>query len=122
MFQSALLFFRKRGVVLRKRNCRVEIYFSKDELEALTKKVRRAGLSREGFCRRILNGAEIKEAPPTDLPMLIQEIRRVGCNLDRLLKRDNAVGLPEASQLREALEDNRAVEKLVVDTYTDSSD
>ena len=122
MFQSALLFFRKRGVVLRKRNSRVEIYFSKDELEALTKKVRRAGLSREGFCRRILNGAEVKEAPPADLPMLIRELRQVGCKLDSLLKRADAVGLPEAYQLREALEDNRAVEKLVVDTYTSSSD
>ena len=49
---------------MRKRNCRVEIYFTKTELEVLTKNVRKAGLSREGYCRRILNGAEVKEAPP----------------------------------------------------------
>ena len=123
MSQSALLFFGKRGVVLRKRNSRVEIYFSKDELEALTKKVRRAGLSREGFCRRILNGAEVKEAPPADLPVLIQELRRVGCSLDLLLKLANDAGLPAvAYQLRGAMERNRAVEKLIVDTYTGSSD
>ena len=48
---------------MRKRNCRVEIYFTKTELETLTKKVRRSGLSREGYCRRILNGAVVKEAP-----------------------------------------------------------
>lgn len=35
---------------MRKRNCRVEIYFTKDELESLTKKVRKSGLSRESFC------------------------------------------------------------------------
>lgn len=34
---------------MRKRNCRVEIYFTKDELESLTKKVRKSGLSRESF-------------------------------------------------------------------------
>lgn len=28
---------------MRKRNCRVEIYFTKDELESLTKKVRKSG-------------------------------------------------------------------------------
>lgn len=63
---------------MRKRNCRVEIYFTKDELESLTKKVRKSGLSRESFCRHLLNGAEIKEAPSADVPMLINEVRRVG--------------------------------------------
>jgi len=62
---------------MRKRNCRVEIYFTKDELESLTKKVRKSGLSRESFCRHLLNGAEIKEAPSADVPMLINEVRRV---------------------------------------------
>lgn len=69
---------------MRKRNCRVEIYFTKDELESLTKKVRKSGLSRESFCRHLLNGAEIKEAPSADVPMLINEVRRVGYNCQRL--------------------------------------
>ena len=43
---------------MRKRNCRVEIYFTKDELESLTKKVRKSGLSRESFCRHLLNGGD----------------------------------------------------------------
>lgn len=70
---------------MRKRNCRVEIYFTKDELESLTKKVRKSGLSRESFCRYLLNGAEIKEAPSADVPMLINEVRRVGYNIDQIL-------------------------------------
>ena len=69
---------------MRKRNCRVEIYFTKDELESLTKKVRKSGLSRESFCRHLLNGAEIKEAPSADVPMLINEVRRVGYNIDQM--------------------------------------
>lgn len=107
---------------MRKRNCRVEIYFNKTELEILTKKVRKAGLSREGYCRRILNGVEVKEAPPADVPMLIREVRRVGYNIDQILKRANSIGLLDVPQLRKALEDNRAVEKLIADTYTTPSD
>ena len=49
---------------MRKRNCRIEIYFTPSELENLTKKVCKSGLSREGYCRRILNGSVVKEAPP----------------------------------------------------------
>lgn len=71
---------------MRKRNYRVEIYFTKNELEALMKKVRKAGLSREGYCRRILNGAVVKEHPPAEVPLLIREVRRVGFNIDQLFR------------------------------------
>jgi hypothetical protein len=103
---------------VRKRNCRVEIYFTKDELETLTKKVRKTSLSREGFCRQVLNAAEVKEAPPADVPMLIREVRRVGYNIDQLLKIANAKGLLDVPQLRKALADNRAVEKMIMEAYT----
>lgn len=106
---------------MRKRNCRVEIYFTKNELENLTKKVRKSGLSREGYCRRILNGAEVKENPPADIPVLIREVRRVGYNIDQILKLANAKGLLDVPRLRKTLDDNRAVEKLIVDTYTTPS-
>lgn len=105
-----------------KRNTAMMLRFTKSEMDVLTKKSRKAGLSREGFCRRTLNGVEVKEAPPADLPTLIQEIRHVGCCLDQLLKRANNASVLEASQLREALEGNRAMEKLVVETYTTRSD
>lgn len=107
---------------MRKRNCRVEIYFTKTELEALTKKVRKAGLSREGYCRRILNGAVVKENPPAEVPLLIREVRRVGYNIDQLLIIARTKNWLIAKELEKALEDNRAVEKMIVDTYTTPAD
>ena len=100
----------------------MKIRFTRGELDALTKKARKSGFSREGYSRRILNGATVKENPPADVPMLIREVRRVGYNIDQILKRANSIGLPDVPQLRKALEDNRAVEKLIVDTYTTPSD
>lgn len=107
---------------MRKRNCRVEIYFTKTELEALTKKVRKAGLSREGYCRRILNESVVKENPPADVPMLIREVRRIGCNIDQLLMIARTKNWLIVKELEKALESNRAMEKLIVDTYTTPSD
>lgn len=101
---------------MRKRNYRVEIYFTRSELENLTKKVRRTGLSRESFCRHVLNGATVKEAPPADVPMLIQELRRVGNSISE------AKTMLDATLLNEALESNRAVEKLVSEAYASESD
>ena len=109
-------------MIFLRRTLEMKIRFTRAELDALTKKSRRTGLSREGYCRRILNGAEVKEAPPVEVPVLIREVRRVGCNIDQILKRAISIGLLDVPQLRKALEDNRAVEKLIVDTYTISSD
>ena len=107
---------------MRKRNCRVVVYFSKFELDALTKKIRRSRLSREGFIRAAVADKEIKDGPTADVPALIQEVRRVGSNLNQILKRANSIGLLDVPQLRKALEDNRAVEKMIVDTYTTPAD
>ena len=56
---------------MRKRNCRVVVYFSKDELDALTKKIRKSHLSREGFIRAAVAGKEVKDGPTADVPALI---------------------------------------------------
>ena len=109
-------------MIVLKRTLEMKVRFTKTELDALTKKARKSGLSREGYCRRVLNGTEVKEAPPADVPVLIQEVRRVGNNLNQIMKRANALGLLDVPQLRKALEDNRAVEKLIADTYTVPSD
>lgn len=105
-----------------KRTLEMKIRFTKGELDTLTKKSRKAGLSREGYCRRILNGSEVKETPPADVPTLIWEMRRVGTELNQILKLANAKGLLDVPRLRKALDSNRAAEKLVVETYTGSTD
>ena len=103
---------------MRKRNCRFEICFTKDELSDLTKKARKARLSNGAFVRRAISDLEVKEAPPADVPMLIREVRCVGYNIDQILKIANSQGLVDVPQLYKALEDNRTVEKLIVKAYT----
>ena len=109
-------------MIVLKRTLEMKVRFTKTEMDALTKKARKSGLSREGYCRRVLNGTEVKEAPPADVPVLIREVRRVGNTLNQIMKRANALGLMDVPQLRKALDENRVVEKLIVDAYTTSSD
>ena len=109
-------------MIFLRRTLEMKIRFTRGELDDLTKKSRKAGLSREGYCRRILNGAEVKEAPPVEVPVLIREVRRVGYNIDQILKLANAKGLLDVPRLRKALDENRDVEKLISDTYTTAAD
>ena len=103
---------------MRRRNCRVEIYFTKEELETLTKKYRKAGLSREGYCRRVLNDSVVKEAPPADLHILIMEVRRVGANIDQILKKANGLGFIDLPMLRRELANLAEVERTIIDAYS----
>ena len=103
---------------MKKRNCRFEVRFTKDELSDLTKKARKARLTNAAFIRCAVCVAEVREAPPADVPLLIGEVRRVGYNIDQILKLANARGMLDVPRLRKALDDNRAVERMIADAYT----
>lgn len=103
---------------MRKRNCRIEIYFTKDELDTLMTKVQKTNLSREGFCRQVLNAAEVREAPSADVKELLRLMRRIGGNINQLLHRANTVGFIDTVQLRKDLMELREARRLIVDAYT----
>ena len=105
-----------------KRTLEMKVRFTKAELDELTKKAKKAGLSREGYSRRVLNGETVKEAPPVDVPVLIREVRRVGSNIEQVLKRANTIGLLDVPQFRRALEELKAVEQSIKDAYTTAHD
>ena len=102
-----------------KRNCRFEVRLTKDEYYDLTKKARRAGLTTGAFVRMAVAGQEVHEAPSVDVPILIREVRRVGSNIDQILKIANGKGLLEVPDLRKALEENRTVDVHVLEDGSD---
>ena len=103
---------------MRKRNCRIEIYFTKDELDALMTKVQKTNLSREGFCRQVLNAAEVREAPSADVKELLRLMRRIGGNINQLLHRANMVGFVDTVQLRKDLAELRQARQAIMLAYT----
>ena len=104
---------------MRKRNCRLEVCFTKDELSDLTKKARKARLSKGGFIRCAVRGLEVKEAPSVETMLLLRELKRVGYNLDQLLKRANSIGLLDVPQMRKVLENVDTAAKTVIASYDD---
>ena len=103
---------------MKKRIYEIKIRFSPDELATLNEQVKKAGISREQFCRNAIQGVAIRENPPADIHKLIWEVRRVGNNIDQILTIANARGLLDVPQLRKAMADLRDVEKLIADAYS----
>ncbi len=111
----------RKAESMRSRNHRIVFYLNDTELDSLERKVKRSGLSREGFIRKAVKDVQIKEAPPAELPQFIREIRRVGSNIDQILMIANARGLLDVPQLRKVISDLRDMEKRIVQVYTDKS-
>lgn len=101
-----------------KRNIRFELRLTEDELTELTMKAQKANLTNSAFVRRAIRGLEVKEAPPADVPVLLRDVRRVGYNIDQILKVANSQGLVDVPKLRNALEENHAASKAILDAFT----
>ena len=101
-----------------KRNCRFELRLTEDELTELTMKAQKANLTNSAFVRRAIRGLEVKEAPPVDVPVLLRDVRRVGYNINQILKIANSQGLLDVPQLRKALDENHEAARQIIAAYT----
>ena len=102
---------------MRKRTCSMLIRLTPEEMAHIGQKAKAANVSREEFCRQVLCGIELKEAPPAEYYDLIMEVRRVGSNINQILKKANALGLVDVPLIRKALEDNHATEEMLWQTF-----
>lgn len=68
-----------------KRKNRVEIRLSDDELKLLNGAVERSGRSRESYIRALINGYVPCERRTPDFTEFIEQLRRIGNNLNQLV-------------------------------------
>ena len=95
---------------MRKRNNRVEVYLTDEEIFSLTKKVEQSGLSRERYIRKLLEESRVYEAPPVDFPKLIKGVNRVGSNIEQILRVANSKHIIDVPRLRNELDELDAIE------------
>ena len=104
------------------RKCRLEFRLTKSELTDLTRKARKARLTNSAFIRRAIRDQEVKEAPPVDVPILIREVKRVGYNLDQLLRVANAQGLMDVPLLQKTLGEVHGLVSRIIRAYAMAED
>lgn len=71
---------------MKKRTHTMCLRLTESEMQRLTDKAKKAGMSREQFCRSILDGAEVRELPNIEYRQFIRELRRIGSNIDQILR------------------------------------
>ena len=98
---------------MRKRNIRIQFWLDKKEAEALDKKVRRSGLSREAYLRHLVNGLVPWEAPPPDYFSMMRELHGIGNNLNQIAQKAHVLQVMDVQRYDEAVRQfERTVKKI----------
>lgn len=84
---------------------------SNEDFDTLSNQAKQCGISKTQVMYSAWEGLIIKEAPPIDYYEIIIQLRRIGSNINQLLKLANAKGIIISGDLRKALEENRKLEK-----------
>lgn len=98
---------------MRKRNNRIVFYLTDEECSTLNNKIVKSGLSREEFIRRTLAGKKIIEQPPLELHDMIFQLRRVGYNLNQLLRIANSEKFLDVPKTRTCIEEIFSLERAI---------
>ena len=72
---------------MRKRNVAILFSLNRKEAEALDKKVKKSGLSREAYLRHLISGVVPRDAPPPDYYSMMRELHRIGNNLNQIAQK-----------------------------------
>ncbi len=84
---------------MRRRNNRIVIHVSDDELETINFNAEVLKLSREKYIRETLNKTDFIVPPPIDYRYFIIEFNRIGNNLNQLVKQIHATNNIHANDL-----------------------
>ena len=69
------------------------------------------------FLAKRVENVVIKESPPADVPYLLREIKRIGNNINQILRIANANGFIDTPRLRSALDELSEANQLIYRTY-----
>lgn len=98
---------------MRKRNIAILFRLNRKEAEALDKRVKKSGLSREAYLRQLINGLVPKNAPPPDYYSMMRELHQIGNNLNQIAQKAHVLNVIDVQRYdREVRRFQQAVEQI----------
>ena len=75
------------------RTVEIKVRLNRKEAEALNKRVKKSGLSREAYLRHIIDGAVPRESPPPNYFLFMRELHNVGNNLNQIARKAHVLNV-----------------------------
>jgi len=98
---------------MRKRNIQIITRLDEDEHERFMKRVKKSGLSQEGYMRQLINGYIPSEKPPPDYFTMVRELHKIGVNLNQIAQKANSIGVIDGKYDEAVAMLNKAVVDIV---------
>lgn len=98
---------------MRKRNIAILFRLNRKEAEALDKRVKKSGLSREAYLRQLINGLVPRNAPPPDYYSMMRELHQIGNNLNQIAQKAHVLNVIDVQRYdREVRKFSQVVEQI----------
>lgn len=88
---------------MRKRNIEIIFRLNESEAEALERKVKQSGLSREAYLRQIIKGLVPKNTPPPDYYLMMKELHKIGNNLNQIAQKAHVLNVVDVQRYDKAV-------------------
>ncbi len=88
---------------MRKRNNRVSVRFTDEELEHFKRLVERTGLSAEEYLRQIIRGVVPRDSPPADYYKMMRQLYRVGNSLNQIAQKAHVLNVMDGQRYDRAV-------------------
>ena len=100
---------------MRKRNVAILFRLNRKEAEALDKKVKKSGLSREAYLRHLISGVVPRDAPPPDYYSMMRELHRIGNNLNQIAQKAHVLNVMDVQRYDAAIHELEAAIKTITE-------
>ena len=95
------------------RKIEIKVRLNRKEAEALDKRVKKSGLSREAYLRQLISGFIPRDAPPPDYFSMMRELYRVGNNLNQIAQKAHVLNVIDVQRYDTSVRDfEQAVKKI----------
>lgn len=102
---------------MRRRNICIPFRLNEEEFAELDAKVKKSGLTRERFLRKMIAEKRVFEAPPVDFFNLLKAFWRVGSNIEQILNRGYSISAVNEAELRAIIDDMCVLEKKMWEAF-----
>lgn len=88
---------------MRKRNNRVSVRFTDEELDYFKKLVERTGLSAEEYLRQTIKGVVPRDSPPADYYKMMRQLYHVGNALNQIAQKAHVLNVMDVQRYDRAV-------------------
>jgi len=86
---------------MQNRNIEIKFRLNRKEADALNKRVKKSGLSRESYLRQIINGLVPTDMPPPDYFAMMKALHYIGVNMNQIAQKAHSFNVLDARRYDE---------------------